>query len=156
MSGSSGGRKPTRSKQTKTSACTWASTQCLASWELYVLVFVLGEHSSVSYLSWFRLTRPRFAFISIVSNSAARLHSDLLETTLKYALASNDMHMEKEVLQFARATFRYFTATDSGELLNRFSQDMELIDMELPIDMVNYTSGTPRLPHTPLESLIEP
>ncbi|EHK17094.1 uncharacterized protein TRIVIDRAFT_195099 [Trichoderma virens Gv29-8] len=44
------------------------------------------------------------AFISIISRSAAQLHSNLLQATL------------------------------------RFSRDMELIDMELPSNMVNYTS----------------
>ncbi|KAM0472660.1 hypothetical protein ACHAPX_008621 [Trichoderma viride] len=46
----------------------------------------------------------RAAFISIISRSAAQLHSNLLQTTL------------------------------------RFSRDLELVDMELPSNMVNYSS----------------
>ncbi|KAL6871928.1 P-loop containing nucleoside triphosphate hydrolase protein [Trichoderma novae-zelandiae] len=61
------------------------------------------------------------AFISIISRSAARLHSNLLQATL-------------------RAPFNSKSTRDIGELLNRFSRDMELIDMELPSNMVNYTS----------------
>ncbi|PTB72853.1 P-loop containing nucleoside triphosphate hydrolase protein [Trichoderma longibrachiatum ATCC 18648] len=61
------------------------------------------------------------AFISIISRSAARLHSNLLQATL-------------------RAPFYSKSTRDIGELLNRFSRDMELIDMELPSNMVNYTS----------------
>ncbi|XXG98141.1 hypothetical protein Hte_004462 [Hypoxylon texense] len=38
------------------------------------------------------------------------------------------------------APFRFFASTDSGELLNRFSQDMHLVDMDLPLVMFNYTS----------------
>ena len=53
------------------------------------------------------------------------------------------MRVEKEISQLSRATFRYIAATDSGELLNRFSQDMELIDMDLLATLVNYTSSTP-------------
>ncbi|KAK0615177.1 ABC transporter [Bombardia bombarda] len=62
-----------------------------------------------------------FAFVSIISNTAVGLHFDLLNATLK-------------------APFRFFATIDSGDLLNRFSQDMELIDMDLPSRMVNYTS----------------
>ncbi|UKZ55509.1 hypothetical protein TrVGV298_009333 [Trichoderma virens] len=61
------------------------------------------------------------AFISIISRSAAQLHSNLLQATL-------------------RAPFYSRSTRDIGELLNRFSRDMELIDMELPSNMVNYTS----------------
>ncbi|KAF6834852.1 ABC transporter [Colletotrichum musicola] len=62
-----------------------------------------------------------FAFVDIISNSAVQLHSDLLRTTLA-------------------STFHFLTKTDSGEILNRFSEDMQLLDMDLPSDMVNYTS----------------
>ncbi|KAI0126762.1 ABC transporter [Xylariales sp. AK1849] len=60
-------------------------------------------------------------FVPIISRSGYRLHGDLLESTL-------------------RAPFRFFTQTDTGTLTNRFSQDMELIDMQLPVIMVNYIS----------------
>lgn len=63
-----------------------------------------------------------FAFVDIISNSAYRLHADLLESTL-------------------RAPFRFFATTDTGTLTNRFSQDMELIDMNLPNIMVNYIAA---------------
>ncbi|KAL2126745.1 hypothetical protein VTI74DRAFT_324 [Chaetomium olivicolor] len=62
-----------------------------------------------------------FAFITILSNSASKLHLDVLNTTSK-------------------APFRFFTSRDNGELLNRFSEDMELIDMDLPSTALNYTS----------------
>ncbi|KAI0126998.1 ABC transporter [Xylariales sp. AK1849] len=57
--------------------------------------------------------------VNIISNSAFVLHSDLLVTTMK-------------------APLRFFTTTDTGTLTNRFSQDMELIDMSLPLIMINY------------------
>ncbi|KAM0552701.1 hypothetical protein ACHAPJ_007798 [Fusarium lateritium] len=60
-----------------------------------------------------------FAFIRIISNSALHLHSALLETTIN-------------------APFRYFVAVDTGSLINRFSQDLELIDMNLPMVMINF------------------
>ncbi|KAM0437028.1 hypothetical protein ACHAQK_007506 [Fusarium lateritium] len=60
-----------------------------------------------------------FAFIRIISNSALHLHSALLKTTIN-------------------APFRYFVAVDTGSLINRFSQDLELIDMNLPMVMINF------------------
>ncbi|KAI4597228.1 hypothetical protein KJ359_004741 [Pestalotiopsis sp. 9143b] len=63
----------------------------------------------------------KFAFVDIISRSSFRLHSNLLAATM-------------------RAPLRFFTSTDTGTLTNRFSQDMELIDMNLPIIMVNYIS----------------
>ncbi|KAI1080070.1 ABC transporter [Whalleya microplaca] len=61
----------------------------------------------------------RIGFINIMSNSAFRLHYDLLFATMK-------------------APLRFFTTTDTGTLTNRFSQDMELIDMNLPVIMIDY------------------
>ncbi|KAI6762485.1 hypothetical protein HG530_008465 [Fusarium avenaceum] len=60
-----------------------------------------------------------FAFIRIISNSALHLHSALLRTTIN-------------------APIRYFVAVDTGSLINRFSQDLELIDMNLPMVMINF------------------
>ncbi|KJZ74889.1 hypothetical protein HIM_05798 [Hirsutella minnesotensis 3608] len=58
-------------------------------------------------------------FIQIISNTAHQLHDDLLESTLK-------------------APYQFFTKTDTGSLTNRFSQDLELVDMELPVYVINY------------------
>ncbi|KAI8260581.1 ABC transporter [Colletotrichum sp. SAR11_239] len=38
------------------------------------------------------------------------------------------------------ATFAFFSKTDNGEILNRFSEDMQLLDMDLPSNLLNYTS----------------
>ena len=41
----------------------------------------------------------------------------------------------------------YFAKTDSGEIINRFSQDLSMIDGELPIALFNsVASEYPRLP----------
>lgn len=61
------------------------------------------------------------AIVSIISKSSVKLHSDLLQAVLG-------------------APLQLFSTTDSGEILNRFGQDMELIDMELPSIMVNFSS----------------
>ncbi|KAM4064462.1 ABC transporter transmembrane domain-containing protein [Hirsutella rhossiliensis] len=61
-------------------------------------------------------------FIRIINNTALKLHSDLLEATL-------------------RAPFHFFQATDVGVIANRFSQDMDLIDMTLPSQAIQFTTG---------------
>ncbi|KAI1339794.1 ABC transporter [Xylariaceae sp. FL0016] len=80
---------------------------------VYVLIQLIGA-GALSVALW-------VAFIRVIANSAYKLHFDLLETVVK-------------------APLRFFTATDVGSLINRFSQDFELIDMALPAIMMNYTS----------------
>lgn len=62
------------------------------------------------------------SFMVIISRSAHNIHSDLLSSALL-------------------APLRLYTSTDTGSLTNRFSQDMELIDMALPMVMVNYSAS---------------
>ncbi|KAK3319769.1 ABC transporter [Cercophora scortea] len=82
----------------------------------------MGTHAMLGVIGSFSVVGAAwFAYISIISNSANKLHLDLLTATL-------------------RAPFRLFTSTDNGELLNRFGEDMELIDMDLPGTALNYTS----------------
>ncbi|KAL7934474.1 P-loop containing nucleoside triphosphate hydrolase protein [Trichoderma chlorosporum] len=80
---------------------------------IYALLGILGTLSGC-ICAW-------AAFIYIISRSAAQLHSNLLQATL-------------------RAPFYSKSTRDLGKLLNRFSRDLELIDLELPNNMVNYTS----------------
>ncbi|KAJ0328741.1 hypothetical protein COL922a_013065 [Colletotrichum nupharicola] len=80
---------------------------------MYAVFGVLGTLGA-SLAAW-------FAFLDIITNTAFKLHSDLLKTTMA-------------------ASFRFLTTTDNGEILNRFSEDMQLLDMDLPSNLVNYTS----------------
>ncbi|KAI1268251.1 ABC transporter [Xylariaceae sp. FL1019] len=80
---------------------------------IYTLLGVLGVLGAAG-AAW-------AIFTSVISNTGMQFHSHLVETIMS-------------------APLRFFADTDSGELLNRFSQDLELIDMELPAAMVNYTS----------------
>ncbi|MCJ1394407.1 hypothetical protein MMC18_007285 [Xylographa bjoerkii] len=61
-------------------------------------------------------------FVRILHNTSINLHSDLLTAAL-------------------RAPISFFMSTDTGTTTNRFSQDMELIDMMLPIYAVNFATG---------------
>ncbi|KAI9848831.1 MAG: hypothetical protein M1837_006347 [Sclerophora amabilis] len=56
----------------------------------------------------------------IVSRSSAKFHKALLETVMS-------------------APMSFFTTTDVGTTANRFSQDLQLIDMELPLSIFNTT-----------------
>ncbi|CEJ92591.1 hypothetical protein VHEMI08233 [[Torrubiella] hemipterigena] len=62
-------------------------------------------------------------FIKIISETALKLHDDLLRATIN-------------------APFYFFQTTDAGTITNRFSQDMDLIDMTLPAHAVTFTTGT--------------
>lgn len=47
----------------------------------------------------------------------------------------------------------FFATTDTGVTLNRFSQDLQLIDMELPVAALNtFASQSQQLASHPLES----
>lgn len=79
----------------------------------YLGVFVsLGVSGLLSVLgvAFHVLTR-------MVPTSAANLHTSLLSTVMS-------------------APWAFFTSTQTGQTLNRFSQDMTLIDMELPFTLI--------------------
>ncbi|KAI9826794.1 MAG: hypothetical protein M1819_007265 [Sarea resinae] len=65
-----------------------------------------------------RLTVVRFLMTSMVSRTARRFHATLLRTVLS-------------------APMSFFSETDLGKTTNRFSQDLELVDMELPLAVLN-------------------
>ena len=58
------------------------------------------------------------SFTTMVVGSGSRLHGEALETVI-------------------RAPLKFFTTTDTGVVTNLFSQDMTLVDSELPMSVVN-------------------
>ncbi|PYH77469.1 P-loop containing nucleoside triphosphate hydrolase protein [Aspergillus uvarum CBS 121591] len=60
--------------------------------------------------------------IHMITNSAERLHADLLGSIMSAPLS-------------------WLNDTTSGDILNRFSQDLELVDMTLPLAAVNATKA---------------
>ncbi|KAL7914375.1 ABC transporter [Trichoderma velutinum] len=62
-------------------------------------------------------------FINMVSKSSLRLHEDVLNATLK-------------------APFQFFQLVDIGNITNRFSRDMDLVDMDLPMQALNFIAAT--------------
>ncbi|KAG8415785.1 hypothetical protein J3458_009605 [Metarhizium acridum] len=61
-------------------------------------------------------------FLYIVRDTAIKLHTDLLHAVVS-------------------APFYFFLESDLGSITNRFSQDMNLIDMTLPSQALQFTSG---------------
>ncbi|KAM3469416.1 hypothetical protein MY5147_007062 [Beauveria neobassiana] len=85
---------------------------------MYLGVYAaLGAISSalLLFLCW-------LVFINIISVSSRNLHTDLLNAVI-------------------RAPLLFFQETDAGNITNRFSQDMELIGIELPVIIVNYLAA---------------
>ncbi|THV54559.1 hypothetical protein BGAL_0024g00240 [Botrytis galanthina] len=67
----------------------------------------------------------------------------LLCVTLLFAGPYASINLHRTLLHTVMtAPYSWFTATDSGVTLNRFSQDMSLIDMELLIGIVDTFAGT--------------
>ncbi|XRM42747.1 hypothetical protein ABZX51_005956 [Aspergillus tubingensis] len=81
---------------------------------VYAVLFVIQLVGNVGGL-WLLI-------INIINNTALNLHTDLLTATLS-------------------APLRFFQETEIGALTNRFSQDMELIDMMLPLVASMYLTG---------------
>ncbi|EHK50430.1 multidrug resistance-like protein [Trichoderma atroviride IMI 206040] len=78
----------------------------LGKWLGVYTVFSIGAFSSCLFACW-------QLFIVVINRSGLYFHDILVNTV-------------------ARAPLSYHTTTDSGITVNRFSQDLQLIDMELP------------------------
>ncbi|KAK7931511.1 ABC multidrug transporter [Apiospora marii] len=88
------------------------------SWSYYIGVYSVLQMSRLITLFIYAY----LCLITAVNRSGAKLHLDTL-TTL--------MH----------APLRFFTTTDNGQTTNLFSQDLNLIDMELPNALLNALLG---------------
>ncbi|KAJ9151149.1 putative Multidrug resistance-associated protein [Pleurostoma richardsiae] len=81
---------------------------------VYGLLFILSL-TGVAVSCW-------LFFVNVINNTAFALHLELLKATL-------------------RAPFPFFQKADVGSITNRFSQDMDLIDMNLPRFAILFASG---------------
>ncbi|XP_015608410.1 probable multidrug resistance-associated protein lethal(2)03659 [Cephus cinctus] len=59
-----------------------------------------------------------FAFFGVCMRSSRKLHADMFYSII-------------------RATMRFFNSNTSGRILNRFSKDMEAVDVRLPMGMID-------------------
>lgn len=83
----------------------------------------LGVYAALGFISvLFLFYLCWMIFIKMISVSSRNLHTDLLTAV-------------------TRASLLFFQETDVGNITNRFSQDMELIGIELPIIIINYLAA---------------
>ncbi|KAI1078186.1 ABC transporter [Whalleya microplaca] len=76
--------------------------------------FFIGGYIALNLIAWIFTNITMWStLIRIAPHSGAVLHAKVLETVI-------------------RAPLSYFSKTDSGSILNRFSQDLELVDKKLP------------------------
>lgn len=68
------------------------------------------------------------------------LHSQLLERVLRSVLAHLRHSTLLTELNLSRAPLSYFAETHIGVTLNRFSQDIALIDKQLPSALANLST----------------
>ncbi|KAJ6002428.1 hypothetical protein N7451_004975 [Penicillium sp. IBT 35674x] len=87
------------------------------------LAMYLGVYALLWVLAFTTLIGSLWALIiSIINNTGLNLHTYVLRTTL-------------------RAPFIFLQTTDHGSLTNRFSQDMDLVDMALPLYASMFSAG---------------
>ncbi|KAI0164007.1 ABC multidrug transporter [Xylariaceae sp. FL1272] len=80
----------------------------------YIGIYAL--YQALSFLSLFLLAS--LLFLAVISKSGSVLHQNALTTLV-------------------RAPLRFFTSTDQGVITNLFSQDLNLVDTELPAALLN-------------------
>lgn len=84
----------------------------------------LGVYAALGFLSVILLFSVCWLILmNMISVSSRNLHTDLLTAV-------------------CRASLLFFQETDIGNITNRFSQDMELIGIELPIIVINYLAAS--------------
>jgi ATP-binding cassette, subfamily C (CFTR/MRP), member 1 len=83
----------------------------------------------------------------MVPKSGVAFHYTLLNTVLRLGLPSDvELDSSHTDSSFSSAPMSFFSKTDSGVIVNRFSQDLQLIDMELPVAALNTFASRHTLP----------
>lgn len=91
------------------------------------LAFYMSLYATVSSIAWVATSGSTWCAQMIVAvNSGAVLHANLLDRILKAPLS-------------------YFTETDLGAIVNRFGQDINVVDKQLPPTLVNFSTQTFKL-----------
>lgn len=113
------------------------------------LGYYLGIYTLLVVLAQIGTVGECFVFlINIISNTALSLHTDLLNSVLSAPLSffSQSSSSSSSSLTDSNGdnnnnNNNNASSEDSGTITNRFSQDMDLIDMTLPIQAIMFTSA---------------
>ncbi|KAF0323555.1 ABC multidrug transporter [Colletotrichum asianum] len=92
----------------------WWTTDPTARDSFYLGIYALLQATGL--ICWFLFTRH--CLTTVVSRSGKKLHNSLLSTVMS-------------------ASFSYLSIKDSGTIINRFSQDLQSVDGELPAALLN-------------------
>ena len=79
--------------------------------------------------------------ITMVPRSGEKFHFELLKTVLRQ-VSLLSLGRKRTGTDNRSAPISFFVTTDTGVTLNRFSQDLQLIDMELPVAALNTFTST--------------
>ncbi|KAK3403550.1 P-loop containing nucleoside triphosphate hydrolase protein [Sordaria brevicollis] len=97
---------------------------------IYTLFVVLAQAGTIGECYVFLL--------NIISNTALALHTDLLNSVLSAPLS---FFSQSSATSSPADSDNDSPSEDTGTITNRFSQDMDLIDMTLPIQAIMFTSA---------------
>ena len=89
----------------------------------------------------------------MVPKSGEAFHHTLLNTVLRLDLPFLSQDGPRTNGPLCSAPMSFFSKTDSGIIINRFSQDLQLIDMELPVAALNTFASNQILPRPKYISL---
>jgi ATP-binding cassette, subfamily C (CFTR/MRP), member 1 len=87
----------------------------------------------------------------MVPRSGEKFHFELLKTVLRHVPLLFPRR-KRTGTDNRSAPISFFVTTDTGVTLNRFSQDLQLIDMELPVAALNTFTSTLQRNHNILIS----
>ncbi|CAI7625641.1 unnamed protein product [Penicillium manginii] len=99
------------------------------------LGYWIGVYAVFGFLAVFSLIAASW-FVSIIDTSLPGLTGNRLMLCNMVKDSAESLHL-KLVQTVERAVASVFTSTDPGITVNRFSQDMALVDMELPMAFAN-------------------
>ncbi|KAJ5765966.1 uncharacterized protein N7511_003582 [Penicillium nucicola] len=106
------------------------------------LGFYLGIYAALFGISFLSLITACWAlFVRVINNTGLMMHAHLLRSTMKYITSWNCAQTVFNADISSSAPFSFFQKVDAGLTTNRFSQDIELIDMSLPIQAINTYLG---------------
>nr|CAC28822.2 related to multidrug resistance-associated protein [Neurospora crassa] len=113
------------------------------------LGYYLGIYTLLVVLAQIGTVGECFVFlINIISNTALSLHTDLLNSVLSAPLSFFSQSSSLSLSSSSSSPTdsngddnNDTSSEDSGTITNRFSQDMDLIDMTLPIQAIMFTSA---------------